>query len=498
MTGFLQLVRAEWTKFRTVRSWIAAAVIAALLMVLFGWLTGAGSHSTYNNGPGTPEIVGHPPVPLGPDGEAVTDRFTFAYRTLDGDGSLTARVSDLTSNTLSPEGEVRDQETLPWSKAGLIIKASTEQGASYAAIMVTGSHGVRFQHDFTGDIAGPADARWLRLTREGQTITGYASTDGAAWTKIGSARLANLPESAPAGLFTTAPAKQNVTQKMGGGGSITGGRGVVTATFDSIAAAGAWSAGDWRAGAVGSPLQVGTPVVTRGDTVVVTGSGDIAPAVDGPGVPVERVLAGAFAALTVAAVFGALFMTSEYRRGMVRTTLAASPGRVRVLAAKAVVVGGVTFAAGLVGSAAALWFGARLLRTNGNFIYPYAGATELRLVAGTAAVIAVAAVLALAVGTILRRSAGAIAAVVVLVVLPYILASAAVLPAEPSRWLLRITPAAGFAIQQSLPEYAQVDAPYTPAFGFFPLAPWVGFGVLCAWAAVALGVAGWLLRRRDV
>ena len=47
----------------------------------------------------------------------------------------------------------------PWSKAGLIIKASTRQGSAYAAMMVTGGHGVRMQYDYTQDVAGPARRR---------------------------------------------------------------------------------------------------------------------------------------------------------------------------------------------------------------------------------------------------------------------------------------------------------------------------------------------------
>jgi ABC-type transport system involved in multi-copper enzyme maturation permease subunit len=87
--------------------------------------------------------------------------------------------------------------------------------------------------------------------------------------------------------------------------------------------------------------------------------------------------------------------------------------------------------------------------------------------------------------------------VIVIVVLPYMLATAAVLSSGVSQWLLRITPAAAFAVQQSIPAYHQVDRAYTPLNGFYPLAPWVGFAVLCAWTAVALGVASYLLRRRD-
>ena len=106
--------------------------------------------------------------------------------------------------------------------------------------------------------------------------------------------------------------------------------------------------------------------------------------------------------------------------------------------------------------------------------------------------------LALALGTILRRSALAVTAVIVLIVLPYILAVASVLPAGPAEWLLRVTPAAAFAVQQTLVRYPQVARAYTPADGYFPLAPWAGFAVLCGYTACALGLATYLVRRRDV
>jgi ABC-type transport system involved in multi-copper enzyme maturation permease subunit len=98
---------------------------------------------------------------------------------------------------------------------------------------------------------------------------------------------------------------------------------------------------------------------------------------------------------------------------------------------------------------------------------------------------------------VLRRSAGAVTAVIVAIVLPYILAIASVLPAGTSEWLLRFTPAAAFAVMQSMPQYPQVVASYTAANGYFPLAPWAGFAVLCGYTVLALGLATYLLRRRD-
>ena len=232
-----------------------------------------------------------------------------------------------------------------------------------------------------------------------------------------------------------------------------------------------------------------------------TGSGDIAPVATGQagdvGTTITNHLVGTFAGLIAVIVVATIFITAEYRRGLIRITLAASPRRGRVLAAKAIVIGSVTFVAGLAAAAAAVIFGAQLARARGSYVYPVPWPTELRIIVGTGLLIALAAVLALALGTVLRRSAAAVTLVIVAIVLPYILGVASVLPVSASDWLLRITPAAAFAVQQAAPQYPQVTALYSPSSGYFPLAPWAGLAVLCAYAALALGLAVVLLRRRD-
>jgi ABC-type transport system involved in multi-copper enzyme maturation permease subunit len=82
----------------------------------------------------------------------------------------------------------------------------------------------------------------------------------------------------------------------------------------------------------------------------------------------------------------------------------------------------------------------------------------------------------------------------VVIVVPYLL-SVTNLPGD--QWLLRLAPAAGFSVQQAIPNYPQVTSACRPGMGCYPLAPWTGFAVLCAWAAAALGLALFLLRRRD-
>ena len=496
--GFERLLRAEWTKFRTVRGWVIGMGVAAVVMLAMSLLGVSGSSAGGGRGP----------VPVGPDGKPVNDAFTFVSRPLAQDGSITVRVTSLTGVILAngPDESPSHAEE-PWAKAGVIIKASAAQGSPYAAIMVTPGHGVRMQDNFVNDNAGssgavsPVSPRWLRLSRSGEMITGSESVDGTSWTDVGTVRLASLPDTVLVGIFVTSPDHEVTTQGFGELDTI-GGPTVATATFDHVEVEGQSGTGSWDHVVVNGGergLAPGIePVAEANGTFTVSGAGNIAPIVAGPGSEtVEQGLIGAFAALIVVIVLGTMFITSEYRRGLIRTTLVASPRRGRVLAAKAIVLGAVTFVVGLAASAAAFALVGKIRSGRGIRVYPASSLTEVRIVVGTAALLAVAAVLAMAVGAVMRRGAGAVAAGIVLVVLPYILAVASVLPAGPARWLLRLTPAAAFSIQQSTTEYFQVTSTYTPSTGYFPLAPWAGFAVLCAWTAVALGAALVLLRRRD-
>jgi ABC-type transport system involved in multi-copper enzyme maturation permease subunit len=505
--GFAQLLRAEWTKFRTVRGWVIGMVVAALVTVLVGILGPVGS-SFSCSGPNGQSCGSHTP-PLGPDGEAVTDSLFLVHQPLAGDGSITVRVSSLTGRYLDALGAPAGSGLQPWSKAGIMFKESTTQGSAYAAMMVTGANGVRMQHNYTGDTAGlPGEVssttpRWLRLTRSGDTITGYESADGTKWSVVDTVNLAGQPSTVEAGLFAASPG-YTVTTESFGSASGSGGGTLATAFFDHADLQGTKPRGTWTGDDIGGQGGGNSPVTgfqQSGDSFTVSGTGDIAPVVASRGSlskTIENGLVGAFAGLIAIIVVATTFLTSEYRRGLIRTTLAASPRRGRVLAAKAVVIGSAAFVTGLVTAAIAVPIVEKLERDKGLYVFPVSALTELRVVAGTGALLAVAAILALAVGTVLRRSAGAATVVIVAIVLPYVFAVASVLPSGASQWLLRLTPAAGFAILQSMPEYPQVAAAYTPADGYFPLGPWGGFAVLCAYAALALVLATFMLRRRDV
>ena len=114
---------------------------------------------------------------------------------------------------------------------------------------------------------------------------------------------------------------------------------------------------------------------------------------------------------------------------------------------------------------------------------------------GTAALLAVAAVLALAVGAVLRRSAAAVTTVIVAIVLPYILASPRPAGRRPD-WLLRLTPAAAFAIQQTVPQYPQVSASTRP-YRLLPAGALGRFRRAVRLGRRRAGLAVFLLRRRD-
>jgi hypothetical protein len=367
--------------------------------------------------------------------------------------------------------------------------------------MMTAGHGVRLQSAFVRDVAGSATpagtARWLRLTREGGKVTGYESADGVTWDEVGVVELDGAAGAVPVGLFVASPEDQSVRREFGNV-SVNAEPSRSTARFDHVSLTGA-ATGDWELTNVGTPPGGKGELVRTEDGFTLTGSGDIGPA------PVDTDLAvmalsGSQLGLILLAALGTLFITSEYRRGMILTTFAASPRRGRVLVAKAVVLGATTFAAGLVAAVVSFAVGMPVLRDNGHRppVFPHLGLGDgpaLRAVVGTAVVLSLISVLALGLGALLRRTATAVVTVVVVFVVPLILFSA--LPLGLSRWLQRLTPVAGFAIQGTVPRHEQVESPCLPDSGCYPQSPWAGLATLAGYAAVVLAVAVWRIRKRD-
>ncbi|HEY0451741.1 ABC transporter permease subunit [Actinophytocola sp.] len=457
--GFDRLLLAEWTKLRSVPRWMLTMLVAALLIVLVAVLSAATSASARSTAGGG-DASDAPP--------AYQDQGHLVYRSLPGDGSLVVRVAT----------QAHSHES---AKAGLMIRPGTEPGAPYAAIMVTPDHGVRMQTDTTSGITGSSAGapRWLRLDRSGTSVTGYESADGHAWTRVGTVKVDGLTGDAVLGMFVASPGAVTVQRQFGS--EIIDERPTTgEATFDNVRAdpaqAGPWQDRD-------RSMLPGGGYTEAGGTFTLSGSGDLGPAESyGPDVT-QMTLTGVLLGLMAIVALGVLFITAEYKRGTILMTFAASPRRERVLAAKALVLAVATFVAGLLASVTALLVAMPIQRAHGVTPPSLFDGPVLRAVVGTAALLAVIAVFSLGVATLVRRSAAAITVVLLLLLVPQVVSTG--LPLSVAVWLDRLTPAAGFAIQQTVQRYDTA------------IGPWAGFGVLCGYAAVVLVAAGWRLRRRD-
>jgi ABC-2 type transport system permease protein len=198
--------------------------------------------------------------------------------------------------------------------------------------------------------------------------------------------------------------------------------------------------------------------------------------------PVGTVLTGYQFAQLAVGVLGVLVISNEYSSGMIRATLAAVPKRLPVLWAKAAVFTIVSLIVMTAASFAAFYAGMAALsgkHLNVALLAP----GVLRAVAGAGLYLAVVGLLGVALGALLRSTAGAIAALVGVVLLLPVLGDLL------GSWVKT-------HIYPYLPSTAGGDlmavhhAPGT-------LQPWTGFAVMCAWAVGALAVAAYGLKRRD-
>ncbi len=202
--------------------------------------------------------------------------------------------------------------------------------------------------------------------------------------------------------------------------------------------------------------------------------------------PDDTVMGGSLTAAPlaqiVAAAFGAVVMTGEYSTGTARPTFAALPRRATVLGAKAAATAAAVFSGGLVSSAAAFAIGSVLLAGDG-----YTTGEPFPALVGVAASFAALAVLGLAVGALLRHSAGAIAAVVGVVLLPPLLAP---MFGDAQRWL------AGASPTSALEKMTQTSDAAPDLVG--SLGPWPSLALVAGYAALAMAAVTAALRHRDV
>jgi ABC-2 type transport system permease protein len=209
---------------------------------------------------------------------------------------------------------------------------------------------------------------------------------------------------------------------------------------------------------------------------------------DASGDLTNNVLGGMVPGLLLAGVLGVLVMTGEYSSGTISATLAAIPRRPLLLAAKAAVFGAVTLAAGEA-AAFASFFAARATLPDGVPAAEFGQPGVLRAVLLSGTSFCLIGLLGLGLGAIVRHSPAAIGLLVGGV---YVLAQVIGAVAHAARGYMPIL-IVGNSISTTRPLSCGAPAEQCQQ----PLPAWTGLGMLCLYAAVALVVGGWLLRRRD-
>ncbi len=145
----------------------------------------------YANATDTFTVIGS-----GNDIWSAADEFHYVYQPVTGDGYIIARVLTI-------------DHTNDWAKGGVMIRETLDSGSKHAMAVATPSKGIAFQRRTSADsssshtgVSGAAP-EWVKLVREGDTLTGYRSEDGQAWAEIASATVP-MGQTVYAGLAVTA------------------------------------------------------------------------------------------------------------------------------------------------------------------------------------------------------------------------------------------------------------------------------------------------------
>jgi ABC-type transport system involved in multi-copper enzyme maturation permease subunit len=194
--------------------------------------------------------------------------------------------------------------------------------------------------------------------------------------------------------------------------------------------------------------------------------------------PTNNTLAGLIPGYLLIPMLGVLMISSEYSSHAIRSTLAAVPKRQLVLAAKVLVFSAVAFAVDEVVTFAAFFAAQKVMGNAPHATLGQPGVVRALVLSG--AFLALMGLFGLGLGTIIRRSAWAIAAYAgIVLVLPMILIA---LPGHAWRFGPLLILGNSEAAVKILPGI---------------LSPWAGFAVMALYAAVALVAGAMLLVRRD-
>jgi ABC-2 type transport system permease protein len=204
----------------------------------------------------------------------------------------------------------------------------------------------------------------------------------------------------------------------------------------------------------------------------------VAPEDAAPSAPLQ----GSIGAQLLIGILGVLFVSGEYATGMIRSSLAAVPKRLPVLAAKAAVFGAIVLLT-MVASSFGAFLAARAFLSYYGHASSLTDPGVLRVVIGTGVYLTLIGLLGAALGWLARSTPGGITAFAGLIlVLP------GLLQVLPGTW--------GQTVAHYLPEQAG-EAFITSIHTDGALQPWTGLGVLTLWVTVATGAAVLVLKRRD-
>ena len=196
------------------------------------WVQGYGAMETVEvtESGGAMDVTG-----AGADIWGNSDQFTYAHKTLNGNGTMVARVvsNGTGSNT--------------WAKGGVMIRQSLNGGSTHAMMIITdgGGNGASFQYRPVADagssnndtVAVIEPPYWVKIERLGDTLSGYVSADGNFWNTLGSAIIA-MEDPIHIGICVTSHASGEER----------------TFQFDNISSTGGVS-GQWQGAIISAPLH---------------------------------------------------------------------------------------------------------------------------------------------------------------------------------------------------------------------------------------------------
>jgi hypothetical protein len=142
----------------------------------------------------------------GTDIWGTADQFTYVFKTLNGDGAISARV---TSNGTGSNA---------WAKGGVMIRDGLDAGSAHATAVMTGGsgggNGGSFQYRLMADsdsansdaAAVIAPPYYVKVERKGDTLTASFSADGTNWTVQGEPQFIAMMAPAYIGICVTSHA----------------------------------------------------------------------------------------------------------------------------------------------------------------------------------------------------------------------------------------------------------------------------------------------------